>query len=127
MKKGVVTGILVVLGVVITIVNPMIMGLLAIPTWVYLVWMVGKGKLHDQIDLIFTKRQLRMFKNLMKVAGIAFIFSLVGILLHNLGPDLLGLEEKISFYIGIAAAYIFIFATTGGLILFLTARQNASL
>jgi hypothetical protein len=132
MKKGIGTGIIVTLGIVLIIINPLVMGVLAIPTWIYLVLSVRKQQdksSHGQVELqpMFFEKQWKIFKTFMLTAGITFLVALAGILLHNFGPDLLDINESISFFIGVGALYVFIFATAGGLILFLKARQKSTL
>jgi hypothetical protein len=126
MNKNNTTIILLVLGAALVIFSPMV-GVFAIPIWIYL---LIKGPLRnrsisgDQKEAFFSEKQLKNFKTLMTIAGICFLLAIAGILMHNMGPDLLGVEEPVSFFVGVGALYIFVFSTVGALIIFLKGRQK---
>ena len=128
MKKKLLTGIIVGLGIVLTIFNPVVMGVLAIATWIYLIVMVRKRKtslFHDQLEPGLAERRLRSLKTYLIAAGILSLVSIAGIIAHNVRHDLVEIEGSISFYIGIVALWLFILATAGGLFIFLKGRKKA--
>ncbi|MFC2125494.1 hypothetical protein ACFLU5_11850 [Bacteroidota bacterium] len=128
MKKKILIGIIAVLGIALTIFNPVVIGVLAIATWIYLLLIVRKretGIFHDQMEPRLAERRLKRLKAFMILAGISCLVSIAGIIVHNVRSGLSEIEEPISFYIGIVALYLFILATAGGLIIFLKGRQKA--
>lgn len=127
MNRKLLTGIIIALGIVLTIFNPIIMGVLAIPTWIYLVLMVRKRKtsiFHDQMEPRLAERHLKRLKVFLIVAGIMCLVSIAGIIVHNVLHGLSEIEESISFFIGIVALWVFIIAAACGLVIFLKGRKK---
>ena len=98
----------------------------ALAFWIYLGVMYRKRKLvfHEEIEPGLAKKQLKRLKILTIVAGISFTIAIVGIIMHNVQSGLLEIEESLYFIIGIAALYIFVLASGGGLVLFIKGRKK---
>lgn len=127
MSKKLLSGKIVVLGIVFLILNLLTTGVIAIATWIYLTVMVRKKKtnlFHDQMEPKLAESKLERLKAYLKVAGIAFFVALIGIIVHNVLSGLLETEEPISFFIGFGVLVVFMIATTGGLVIFLQGRQK---
>lgn len=124
MNKKLLIGILAGLGIVLMIFNPVVMGILALAFWIYLGVMVWKRKsiFHTKMEPRLAEKHLKRLKAMLLLAGISFLVSIVGIIVHNVRSDLSGIEELLYFIIGITALYIFILASAGGLVIFLKGR-----
>jgi len=127
MKKKLLNGILIGLGLVVMLWMAFPFGMIfALAFWIYLGVMYRKRKLvfHEEIEPGLAKKQLKRLKILTIVAGISFTIAIVGIIMHNVQSGLLETEESLYFFIGIAALYIFVLASGGGLVLFIKGRQK---
>ena len=127
MNKKLLIGKIAVVGIVFLILNFLTTGLLAIATWIYLILMVRKRKtclFHEQIVSKLAENRLKRLKAFLKVAGITFLIAIFGIIVYNVLSGLSKIDEPISFFIGIGALFVFIVATTGGLVIFLQGRQK---
>ena len=112
---------------VFLILNFLTTGVLAIATWIYLVLMVRKKKtslFYDQMEPKLAGSRLKRLKAFLRVAGIMFIVSIAGIIVHNVLSGLSEIEEPISFFIGVGALLVFIIVTAVGLVIFLKGRQK---
>ena len=134
MKRKLLIGVLVVLGIAMTVLNPLISGILAVGVWIYLVRMVRKqknGVFNDQMEQRITRWHLKRLKAFLIVAGFSFIVFIIGSIVHNVLHGLSEIEETVSFFIALVALLVFIVATAGGMAIFLKARkittQNASI
>ena len=90
MQKKILTGIIAGLGIALTIFNPMVMGVLAIATWIYLIVMVRKKKtniFHDQMEPGLAERRLKRLKAFLIIAVILCLVSIAGIIVHNVRHD----------------------------------------
>ena len=107
--------------------NMLIAGALIV-VWIYLVWMVRKKKanlFHDQVEPKIAERRFKMLKAFLLVAGISFAVFIVGTILHGVLGALLEIEEElVSFFIALSALWVFIIATSGGLVIFLKGRRK---
>jgi len=129
MKKKLLIGTIVVLGIAAAIAMPTLIAGALIVVWIYLVWMVRKKKtniFHDQMEPKLAERRLKMLKAFLLVAGISFAVFIVGVILHNALYGLFEKEELVSFFIGILGLWAFIIATIGGLVIFLKGRRKTS-
>jgi len=103
--------------------------LISIVVWIYLVFMVRKKKtkiFHDQMEPKLAERRYKMLKAFLLAAGISLAVGIVGGVLHNVLYGLSEVEEPVSFYIALVAPYVFIIATIGGLVIFLTGRRKTT-
>ena len=129
MKKKLLIGTIVVLGIAALIFMVTSVAFALIVVWVYLVWMVRKKKanlFHDQVEPKTAERRLKMLKAFLLVAGISFAVAIVGVILHNVLYALSEIEEHVWFLVAIVALYVFITATSGGLVIFLKGRRKTT-
>ncbi len=127
MNKKLLIGIIVVLGMAALAFMITTIAGAGIVVWVCLIWMVRKKKtniVHDQIEPKLAERRLKMLKAFLLVAGIALAVAIVGIILHNALSALSKIEEHVWFLIAIVALYVFVAATSGGLIIFIKGRRK---
>lgn len=127
MNRELLKGILVVLGIVATVLNPLIGGILAAGVWIYLVrtvWKQKKSAFNDEMELEISRWYLNRLKVLLTVAGFSFLVFVVGTIMHNILDGLSKIEESVFFLIALGALLVFIAATAGGMAIFLRARQN---
>ena len=127
MKRRLLIGILLILGIVVVVLNPLIGGLLAIGIWIYLFSIVRKQKnsvFNNQIVSKIPVWHLKRLKVLLIVAGFLFFIFIVGAIVHNTLHGLSEIEESVSFFIAIVALYLFITATAAGMVIFLKARKK---
>ena len=129
MKRKLLIGILVVLGIAVTVLNPLISGILAVGIWIYLVRMVRKQKdsvFSDQMEPQITEWHLKRLKAFLIVAGFSFIVFIFGAIVHNVLHGMSEIEESVYFLIAIVALLVFIVATAGGMVIFLKTRQKTT-
>jgi uncharacterized membrane protein len=129
LKRKSLIGIIVVLAIAVTVLNPLISGIFAAGAWIYLVRMVRKQKntvCNDQREEQITKRHLRRLKALLTVAGFSFLVFILGSIAHNALHDPSETEETFFFFVALAALLVFIVATAGGMVVFLKARGEAT-
>ena len=127
MKRKLLIGILVTLGIVVTVLNPLISGILTLGIWIYLGMIVRKQKnsvFNDQMESKISEWHLKRLKTLLIVAGFSFLFFIVGAIVHNILHSLSEIEESVYFLIAIVALVVFIVATAGGMVIFLRGRQK---
>jgi hypothetical protein len=120
---------LVVLGIAVTVLNPLISGICAVAVWIYLVRMVRKQKnsvFNDQMEQEITKWHLKRLKAFLIVAGFSFLVFVFGSIVHNVLHGLSETEETVSLFIALVALLVFIAATAGGMVVFLRARKKRS-
>jgi len=123
MKKKVLIG----LGLVVMLLFAFPFGMIiSLAFWIYLGVMFGQRKrvFHEEIEPGLAKKQLKSLKILSLAAGISFTIAIVGIIMHNVQSGLSETEESLYFFIGIAASYLFILASGGGLVIFIKGRQK---
>ena len=70
------------------------------------------------------ERRLKRLKAFLLVAAISFAGGIVGVIVHNVLYGLSEIEEPFSFIIALAALFVFILATAGGLFVFLKGRRK---
>ena len=124
---GLLIGILVVLGIAVTILNPLISGILAAGVWIYLVRMFRKqNKIvsNDQMEPNLIEGHLKRLKAFLIVAGFSFLVFIVGAIVHNVLHGLSEIEEPVSLIISLVAGLVFVLATAGGMVIFLKGRQQ---
>jgi hypothetical protein len=127
MKKKLLIGILIGLGLVVMLFSPFPWGMIfALAFWIYLGVMYRKRKrvFHEEIEPGLAKKQLKRLKILIIAAGISFTIAIVGIIMHNVQSGLSETEESFYFLIGIVASYLFILASGGGLVIFIKGRRK---
>ena len=132
MKKKLLIGILIGLGLVVMLLMAFPFGMIfALAFWIYLGVMYRKRKrvFHEEIEPGLAKKQLKRLKILIIAAGISFTIAIVGIIMvgiimHNVQSGLSETEESLYFFIGIVASYLFILASVGGLVIFIKGRRK---
>ena len=127
MKKRLLIGTFVVLGIAAAVFKPALIGVVLIGVCIYLVFMVWKKKtslFHDQVEPKMAQRRLKMLKAFLLVAGISFAVGIVGVIVHNALYGLSETEEPVSLVIAVVALWVFIMATIGGLVIFLKGRRK---
>ena len=127
MRRRLLIGISVVLGIAVTVLNPLVGGIFAVGVWIYLVRMVRKQKnspFNGQMTQEMSKWHLKRLRVFLAVAGISFLVFICGAIAHNVLHGLSETEETVSFFIALVALLVFIVATAGGMVLFLKARQK---
>ena len=70
--------------------------------------------------------RLKRLKVFLLVAGISLAGGITGVVGHNAVYALTEIEESVFFWIAIAALWVFIMATIGGLEIFLKGRQKTT-
>ncbi len=127
MKKKLLIGIIVVLGIAVAIFMSMLTAGVLIAVWIYLVWMVRKKKanlFHDQVEPKLAESRLKRLKVFLLVAGISLAVGIVGVVVHNVIYGLTEIEEPVFFTIALVGLWVFIIATIGGLVIFLKGRRK---
>jgi Ca2+/Na+ antiporter len=122
-------GILVVLGIAVTVLNPLMGLVLAAGAWIYLAMMVRKQKdsvLNDQMEPTVTEWHSRGLKALLIVAGFSFLVFIVAAIVHNVSNDPSKIESTVSLIIALVALWVFVIATAAGMVLFLKERQRTT-
>jgi len=129
MKKKLLIGAIVVLGIAVAYAMITLTAGAAIAVWIYLVWMVRKKKtslFHDQVEPKLAERRLKMLKAFLLVAAISFAGGIVGVILHNALYAMNEIEEHVFFTIALVALGMFIIATGGGLVVFLKGQRKTT-
>ena len=129
MKRKLLIGILVVLGIAVAAFNPLIGGILAAGIWIYLFRMVRKQKnsvSNGQMEPKISEWYLKWLKTFLIVAALTFLVFVVGAIVHNVIHGISGIEESIFFIIALVAYVILVVATAGGLVVFLKGRQKTT-
>ncbi len=127
MKKKLLIGTIVVLGIAALIFMMTSVAVALIVVWIYLVWMVRKKKanlFHDQMEPKLAERRLKMLKTFLLVAGISLAVAIVGVVMHNVLYALSEIEEAVFFSIALVGIYVFATGTIGGLVIFLKGRRE---
>ena len=127
MKKKLLNGILIGLGVTVMLWMAFPFGMIfALAFWIYLgvMFWKRKGVFHEEIEPGLAKKQLKRLKILVIAAGISFSIAIVGIIMHNVQSNLSETEESLYFFIGIVALYLFILTSAGGLVILIKGRQK---
>ena len=127
MNKKSLTILLIVLGILLTLFSPLIMGVLAIPTWIYLVLKIRKNDtliFQDKVEPALAERLRKKMKVFLIVAGCVFIVFIVGAFMHRDSHGLMEFEGTPVFIITLASLWLFIFSTAGSLFLFLKGQQK---
>ncbi len=125
MKKKLLIGTFVVLGIAALIFMMMSVAGVLIVVWIYLVWMVRKKKakiFHDRMEPKLAERRYKRLKTFLLVAGISLAVGIVGAVVHNVLYGLTEIEESVFFTIALVGIYAFVAATIGGLVIFLKGR-----
>ncbi len=129
MKRKLLVGTIVVLGIAALIFMIATVAFALIVAWVYLVWMVRKKKanlFHDQMEPKLAERRLKMLKAFLLVAGISLAVGIVGTVGHNTIYGLTEIEEPVIFTIALVGIYAFDAATIGSLVMFIKGRRKTS-
>lgn len=102
-------------------------GVALLAVWTYMVWMVRRKKANifaDQMEPESAERRYKMLKVFLLVSGISLAASIVGVIVHNVIFAVSEVEESVFFGIGLAGLFVFVLATIGGLVTFLTGRRK---
>jgi hypothetical protein len=129
MKRKLLIGLLVVLGIAVTIFNPPISSLLAVGIWIYIVITVRKQKksvLNVQMEPKYLELHLQRLNALLMVAGLSFVVFIIGAIMHNILHGLSDEKGTVALFITLVAYLVFVLATAGGLVLFLKERQKTT-
>jgi hypothetical protein len=129
LRRKLLIGILTVLGLAVTVVNPLGTGILAVGVWIYLVRMVRKqenGVFHNQMERKTAERHFKRLKAFLIVAGSSFLVFIVATIVHNVSDGPSETEETVSFFIALVALLVFILATAGGMAILVRARKNGA-
>jgi len=129
MKRKLLIGIIVVLGIAAAAFMSMLTAGALMVVWIYLVWMVRKKKanlFHDQVERELAERRYKMLKVFLLVAGISFAMFIVGVVVHNVLYALSEVEEPVFFSIAIFSLVPFAVGTIGGLVIFLKGRPKTT-
>ncbi len=129
MKKKLLIGVIVVIGIAAAAFMAVEIGVVAIGVWIYLVWMVRKKKtniFHDQMEPKLAEKRLKRLKVFLLVAGISFVVGIVGIVMHNVMYVQTEIEESVFFIIALVGLYVSIIATSSGLVIFLKGRRKTT-
>ncbi len=130
MKKKLLIGTIVVLGIAAAVFMNMLVAGALIVVWISLVLVIRKKitiLFNDQVEPKLPERRLKMLKAFLLVAGISFSVFIVGTVLHGVLGALLEIEEElVSFFVALVALYVFIIATIGGLVIFLKGRRKTT-
>lgn len=127
MRRKILISLLVALGIAITLISPLAIGVPALIIWIYLireVWKQRKKELKDQIEKGISESHLKRLQVLLKVAGAALIVFIVGSVFHNVISGLYEIEESISLIIAIAGLLLFVAATAVGFLTYIRGRRN---
>ena len=105
MKRKLLIGILVVFGIAVTVLNPLLSGIVAVGVWIYLVRMVWKQKhsvFNDQMEQEITRWHLKRLKAFLLVAGISFLVFVFSSIAHNVVLlPISQAESKIVFWLSV--------------------------
>lgn len=127
MKRKLMTGMLIVIGTVVTLVNPLLSGLLAVGVWIYLIRMVRKQKTvgsNDGMEPKLNEWSLKRLKVLLVLAGFLFLVFMVSAVVHNGVHGLFEIKATVSLLIALVAIWMFVAASAGGLVVFLKGRSK---
>ena len=116
--------ILGVLGIAITIFNPVVVGVIATVVWIYLAMMLRKKGSSISIDVKKAESNKKRLKAFLILSAILFFISIVSIVLHNNLDDHSENQVSIFFYLTLGAMYLFILATAGAMFVFLKAQEK---
>jgi len=120
-------GILIGVAVIIMIFSAFPMGMLfSLAFWIYLVVMIWNEKnvFQGKMDPELAEKHLKRLKTFLIVGGISFFIAIAGIIIHKVQFNTFDAEASIYFRIGIFALYVFMIASTGGMVIFLKGRQK---
>lgn len=129
MKRKLLIGVLAVLGMAVTLSNPLMSVILAAGVWIYLVRMAQKQKnseFNDQMGPTITERHQKRLKALLIVAGVSLLVFIVGAIVHNLFHGLFEKEETVFLILSVVASLVFVLATAGGMGVFLKGRDKTT-
>ena len=127
MKGKLLIGISVVIGIVITVFNPIVSGIIGMGIWIYLVRMIRKQNnlvSNEKHGSRISKLYLKRLKKLLTIAAFAFIVFFVSAIAHNILYDQPQIEGSISFFIAFLALLIFVLVTIGAMVIFLKGREE---
>jgi hypothetical protein len=129
MKKKLLIGVIVVIGMAVAAFRAVEIGVVAIGAWIYLAWMVRKKKtniFHDQMEPKLAEKRLKRLKVFLLIAVISFVVGIVGVVMHNVSYVQTEIEESVFFVIALVGLYAFIIATGSGLVIFLKGRRKTT-
>ena len=127
MNKKLLIGIFSFIGIAMAVLNPLMIGILAVGIWIYLVRMLQKQNniaFKDQMETKISEWFLKRLKVFLIVGAFSFLVFIIGGILHNISFDLFEIDETVSFYIALVSLLIFVLATAGTLVVFLKGRQK---
>ena len=117
MKRKLLIGVLVFLGIVVALLNPLAGVVAAIGVWVYLFIEFRKQETH------VSGHYSQWLKFLMVAAAFSVVVFVAAAIIHNVKYGLTHLEEPLYLIIALAASWVFVLTTAGALAIFLKSRQ----
>ena len=109
----------VVIGVAVTLFNPLMSVILAVGVWIYVARMVSKEE-----NIVVRNHMKTKIKTFLIVAAVSFLLFLVGAIVHNVLSGLAETEEAVFLLVSLFASLVFVVSTAGGMALFLKERQK---
>ena len=126
-KRKILIGVIVVVGIAAAFLMIPFATVAAIVIWIYLVWNIRKKGIslfHEQMEPELIARRYRLMKIALIVAAISFIGGITGAVLHNVLYAIAEEEDAATFIIALSTLWLFILATGGGLVIYLTGQRN---
>ena len=117
MRKKLLIGAIVILGIATLVFRPILIGVVAVGGCIYLVWMLRKKKSS------LPERHRKILKAFLLISGISFVIAIIGTIGHNIVYGLIEVEEPVFFPIALVGIYMVIIATVGALVTFLKGRK----
>lgn len=129
-KRKVLIGVIVVAGIAAAFLMIPLTTLAAIVIWIFLVWNIRKKGINlfdEHIEPELVARRCRLMKTALIVAAISFIGGITGTVLHNVLYAVAEEEDAVTFIIALSTLWLFILATGGGLVIYLTGQRNQAM
>ena len=126
-KRKILIRVIVVVGIAAAFLFIVLTTIAAIVIWIYLVWNIRKKGIslfREQMEPELIARRYRLMKIALIVAAISFIGGISGAVLHNALYAVAQEEDAVTFIIALSALWLFVLATGGGLVIYLTGQRN---
>ncbi len=120
MKKKLLVGAAIILGIAVLVFMIVTAAVALVIVWGYLIWMIWKKKAE------LAEKHLKRLKAFLLGAGISFVVAIVGVIMHNALYAMNEVEEHTWFLVAIVAFYVFSAATVGGVVIFLKGRRKTT-
>ena len=126
-KRKILIGVIAVFGIAAAFLVIPLTTIVAIIIWIFLVWNIRKKGIslfHKQMEPELVARRYRLMKVALIVAAISFIGGITGAVLHNVLYTVAQEEDAVTFIIALSTLWLFILATGGGLVIYLTGQKT---